>query len=169
VRIGYLRLPTFSGTNSAVNEVRNEVRFFNENTDVLVLDITRNPGGTCFYDQMARLFMDRAFLSLGDQIKPTWAFLEAWRNELAAARRLGASQEEINAILEQLIWLEEAYAKGESSRAFPACGYSFLEEPDAASYRKPLVVLIDEMSISAADFFAATLMRSPTSAKLSDR
>ena len=47
VRIGLLRIPNEAppSTSVALQQLNQEIAFFNANTDVLVVDITRNTGG----------------------------------------------------------------------------------------------------------------------------
>jgi hypothetical protein len=53
--LGFLRIPTFSpsSTTAAVKELKTEIDYFQENTDGLVIDVTRNPGGGCYMIDVA--------------------------------------------------------------------------------------------------------------------
>ena len=56
--IGYLRIPSFAPANpaQALTEITTEIAFFQQNTQGLVIDVMRNPGGGCFMlDLAARL------------------------------------------------------------------------------------------------------------------
>jgi PDZ domain/Peptidase family S41 len=66
--IGFLRIPSFAPSNTAatVLELRNEIDYMQKNTDALVVDVTRNPGGGCYMidvccgaDSVSVLFLRR--------------------------------------------------------------------------------------------------------------
>lgn len=158
LRIGYLRIPSFLGGAASVREVRNEIIFLNANTDGLVVDVMRNPGGSCVFQDLAESFFTGSYLTTGDQYRPNLQIINAWRQEIALAELFEDPPDDIATLRTQLRQLEDAYLLGQPlTAAFPACGLSFQRDGIAQAYTKPLVVLIDEFSISAADYFAATL------------
>lgn len=158
LKIGYLRIPSFSAGAAQTRLLNREILHFNDNTDGLVVDVTRNPGGSCIYEEFASVFMPDKFRTLGQRFRPSLLLLNGFRQSLIFAELFGDSQEEIDELKRQTALIEQAYVKGESlTEAVPDCSNSFDVTPPEFSYKKPLVVLIDEFSISAADFFSALL------------
>jgi len=152
-KIGFLRVPSFSYGSTSARTIAAEIAFYQENADGLVIDIMRNPGGSCQFDDLAELVIPGKWMSTGDRYRPTLSLISSWRSYLGFT-----SGDERASLQEQLTALESAYAKGDLlAPVFPVCGYSFERESPATAFSKPLVVLIDEFSISAADFFAVTL------------
>src|SRR5262249_24899278 len=73
VRIGLIRIPTMSPPNSAVvlRQLDQEIGYFNANTDALIVDVTRNPGGVIsFVESIAQRFIPAPFRTLGFEIRP---------------------------------------------------------------------------------------------------
>lgn len=170
-RIGLIRIPHFGPANSlaAVRELEGEVAFFKANTDGLILDITRNTGGGCVgIDYMQRL-VGREFYTFGEHLRPTLSLISSFTNALRAAQVQRADQWVIavfEARLNEL--LESAKENRSMTGVLPACpalvtnSYpipSLYEQParnadgSVAAYDKPLIVLVDELSISFGDIF----------------
>lgn len=170
-RIGLLRIPHFGPANTlaAVRELEGEVAFFKANTDGLILDITRNTGGGCVgIDYMQRL-VNRDFYTFGEHLRPTLSLISSFTAALRAARAQRADQWVI-AIFEARLneLLESAKENRSMTGVLPACPAlttnpypipSLFEQParsadgSVAAYDKPLIVLVDELSISFGDIF----------------
>jgi len=156
-KIGFLRVQNFSFGTTTLRTIRSEIAYFQENADGLVLDITRNPGGSCQFEELAKSVIPGKWQSTGDRFRPTLELIGYWRSELSYAGLLGYTAEQVAALQGQLTMLEETYGKGELlAPAFPACEYAFEKESPETAFSKPAILLIDELSISAADFFAVT-------------
>ena len=167
MRIGYLRLPNFAPPNlaNAISELRTEVAFFEQNTDGLVVDVMRNTGGGCYMLDAASYLIPHPFFFFGEEIRVTLGRINGIQAALEAALRAGAPQSIIDIYTEILRQLEEAY-RGNRARTepVPACSLqTHNNEPakdgqgNLAAYTKPLIVLVDEFTISAGDIFAAML------------
>jgi Peptidase family S41 len=163
-RIGFLRFPTFSPPASALAELRAEIAFFNENTDALVVDVMRNPGGGCYMLTAASYLIPYPFFFFGEEIRVTLDRINSMNAALEAARRAGQT-----ALVDiYTAWLEElqrAYREnGALTNPLPACSNQMHgNEPatdaqgNVLAYTKPLIVLVDDFTISAGDIFAAML------------
>ncbi|MEZ5353135.1 MAG: S41 family peptidase [Bryobacteraceae bacterium] len=165
LRIGYIRFGSFDGSTEALTQFITEVQFFEANTDGLVIDDTRNPGGdACYTEALLRLLMPAPFRTLGFQIRPTASLLTGLSRSLTSARANGAEQFQIDQLEALYTDISKAYQEDRGlTGPLPLCGLSLDAQPvrDRAgaliSYDKPILVLTDELSASAADAFAAVM------------
>lgn len=174
VRIGYLRIPNFSPPNyaNALNELAAEIAFLKQNTDGLVVDVMRNTGGGCYMLDAAAFLIPKPFFFFGEEIRVTLDRINSLQSalDLAIARR--ADEWIIAYYRTVLSEMRAAYAANRGmTSTLPAC--SGLTQPygiplfdnvpaqdrngNVLAYDKPLIVLIDEFSTSAADIFAAMM------------
>ncbi|MBM3783417.1 MAG: hypothetical protein FJW30_03605 [Acidobacteria bacterium] len=169
-RVGLLRIPNFAPGSGflALRELDAEIAFFKANTDGLIVDISRNTGGGCIGIDYAQRLMTQPFYAFTEHLRPTLQLIAQVSNSLRLARAQRAEQWVIN-IYESFLTELQASAKenramtgpiavcGTSSESFPAPGSMFepLRGPDGtlAAYDKPLIVLVDELSISFGDIF----------------
>lgn len=165
-RIGFLRIPDFAPPSAAVavRELAGEVAFFNQNTDGLVIDVSRNPGGGCYLLSAAQYLIPERFWFFGEELRPTWELVAGYQATLELAQRLRVEQWLIDTIRFQLGQVKMAYEENRGvTGPIPSCSFTFDNEParDAAgrvvAYSKPLIVLIDEFSTSAGDIFPAMI------------
>ena len=165
-RIGYLRFPTFEPTNetAALRELAGEIAFFRLNTDGLVVDVQRNPGGTCYVLSAAAYLIPQRFWFFGEEYRPTLDLVGFYRDVLDLAKRLRVEQWLIDTIEFQLGMVKTAYEENRGvTGPIPGCSFTFENDPakDQAgrtiAYEKPLIVLTDEFSSSAADVFPAMI------------
>ncbi len=162
VRIGLLRIPTISPPNTALalQQLDQEIAFFNANTDVLVVDITRNPGGILTTaEAFAQRLIPTPFQTIGFEIRATASWVTAFANRLTSALNSGAPPEVIQNFRDIFNEVLSAYNEERGRTApIPFNAMGSLELPPApVAYAKPLVVLVDEFSISSADMLAAIL------------
>ncbi|MDX1982753.1 MAG: S41 family peptidase [Bryobacteraceae bacterium] len=174
VRIGYIRFPNFAPQSytGALAELAEEVAFFKQNTDALVVDVMRNTGGGCYMLDAAAYLIPRPFSFFGEEIRVTADRI----NAVETSRRLAVAQRAPEWIIRYYeIVLEEmqrAYRENRGlTQSLPACtGLTqgllppgFENNPavdrdgNIAAYDKPLIVLVDEFSTSAGDIFPAML------------
>jgi hypothetical protein len=167
VRIGYLRIPSFAPASefSATAELQAEIAYLEQNTDGLVVDVMRNTGGGCYMLTAASYLIPRPFFFFGEEVRVTIARINSIQAALEAAERAAAPPFIITIYRDMLRELQTAYNDGRQRTApLPACTLQLHgNEPahDAQgrilAYTKPLIVLIDEFSISAGDIFPAML------------
>ena len=93
VRIGFIRIPSMAPPNAtlALQQLDQEIAFFNANTDVLVVDVMRNPGGSVdVTEAFAQRLFPSAFRSVGFEIRATAIWVEAIVNAVESAQAAGA-------------------------------------------------------------------------------
>lgn len=164
-RIGYLRVPSFTTSATSLLELAQEIAYFQQNTDGLVVDVMRNPGGDCYMLTLASyLIPTSGFYFFGEQLRPYLALINSLKNSLDTARARGSDQWIIDLYSSYLNQLQQAYAENRGMTGpIPACSLTFENEPardasgNLAAYTKPLIILTDEFSISAADIFPAMM------------
>ena len=161
LRIGYIRIGNFSPPSTAegLRQFETEMVWFQENTDGLIVDIIRNYGGNaCYSDAIQRLLIPYEFRALGRELRVTmrWVNLYSQLVEIAKAQRAAA---DVIARLEALLAeIQRGYSENRSrSGPLPICSDSLQLQPHPRAYKKPVMVLIDEFSASAAEGFAASM------------
>ena len=160
VRIGLLRIPNEAPPSTAValQQLNQEIAFFNSNTDVLVVDITRNTGGNLTTaEAFAQRLIPNTFRTVGFEFRATALEVFLFAQRLTLARNSGAPPEIIQNLQNNFNEVLRAYNE-ERGRTDPlpinALG-SFELPPAAVAYTKPLLVLVDELTTSSADMLAA--------------
>ncbi len=176
-RLGYIRIPTFDQplyepVLRAVREFDAEIRFLQENTDGLILDVTRNPGGWCSADYVARL-TPQPFLTYQSQFLPSISELNVWRGVREEAAASGAPDWVLRTydfLVDSLLGASQGVRA--LTGPLPECDQfavpgivapTELQYPATDSlgrtvaYTKPVVVLVDDLSFSQAEHFAAML------------
>jgi hypothetical protein len=163
VRIGFLRIPTMSPPSVALvlQHLDQEIAFFNDNTDVLVIDVMRNPGGVVsFVESISQRFMPGSFQTIGFEIRATAAWLFSFAAQLTNARLNPSTPPAVLANLEaNFNEVLRAYNedRGRSAPVSLNATGSLTLEPAAVTYTKPLMVLTDEFSASGGDMFPAII------------
>lgn len=163
VRIGLLRIPSMSPPSTALvlQHLDQEIAFFNANTDALVIDVMRNPGGLIsFVEAIAQRFMSAPFRIIGFEIRATAAWLFSFASQLNIARQTRPPGDPILVNLEnnfnEVLRAYNEY-RGRSAPVSLNSTGSLTLNPSAVSYRKPLIVLTDEFSASGGDMFPAII------------
>ena len=164
-KIGYLRVPSFSPPSTAIRELDTEIDYLQKNTDGLVLDVMQNPGGGCYMADLAARFMPGKFYFFGEQVRPTMDRILSAQSALDTAKALRAEQWVIDTYQFLLGMLQDAYKNNRGlTGAYPACNQtgsnvppSLDQWPAATVYSKPIIILVDAFSISAADIFPAMM------------
>jgi len=161
VRIGFIRIPSMNPPNAALalQQLDAEIAFFNASTDVLVVDIMRNPGGTVDVTEgFAQRLFPNAFRSIGFEIRATAAWVDAIVRAVGAAQAAGAPADVVQNLREIMNDIIEAYNENRG-RTVPVSltTGSLILPPAANAYLKPVLLLVDEMTASGGDFFAAII------------
>jgi hypothetical protein len=164
-RIGFLRIPSYSPANSAVAVAafQAEMAYFQANTDGLVIDTMRNPGGFLSYvNQLLSLVMPDQWRAMGFEVRATSEWVITFSRALEQAKALGAPQSLIDLYEQIKRAIVDANARFRGRTEPLSLDGLALERPPARNaqgnllaYTKPLIVLIDELSASAAEIFAA--------------
>lgn len=163
-RIGYLRFPNFSppNTNAAINELAEEVAFFQANADGVIIDITRNTGGGCYGEIAAQFLIPYRFRTVADEIRPNRIMIT--QLEAALANPIGLEAWEIALLRRMYNDLTTAFAENRGRTGpIPACNLDLDIDPirftDGTLFAltKPMLVLVDELTISFGDSMAQML------------
>ena len=166
-KIGFIRVPSYEPANrdAALTAFAKEIAYFQENTDGLVLDEMRNPGGIIPYaNAIISYLMPTQWDSIPFEVRATSDWVARFSSSVFQAKTLGAPRE-IVALLQKL--LDETQAANREMRGrtvpLPLDGITIERDPaidakgNVVAYSKPLIVLIDDMSASMADAFPATI------------
>ena len=161
--IGFLRIPTMSPPSLAIAlaQLDRAVALFNATTDGLIVDVTRNPGGTVsFVEGAAQRLIPTPFQTLGFEIRATGAWLFSFASQLSAARANPSTPPAVLANLEaNFNAVLDAY-NANRGRSIPvalnATG-SLTLQPVSTPYTKPLMMLTDEFSASGGDALPAII------------
>lgn len=166
-RIGFIRVGTFdfasfSVVSIALRQFQTEIAFMQANTDVLIVDITRNGGGFgCYAEAMLTYLMPRNFQTYGNEYRPTLYDVFIWRSIYRDAIEFGNDTEK-KLFAGLLKDIEAAYGENRGrTGTMPICqnGFDVAPARDRAgillAYTKPVLLLADEFTASASEIFAA--------------
>ncbi|MFB3825219.1 MAG: S41 family peptidase [Bryobacteraceae bacterium] len=166
-KIGLLRVRSFSPSNqaAAIAELDDEIPYMQQNTDGLVVDVMRNPGGGCYMLDVAARLIPQPFWFFGEEHRVTLDRVNTLQAALDSAIRLRAEQWIIDTYAAILDQMKQAYQENRGRTGpIPACTQwgsadapSFLNLPAKVVYTKPVIFLIDDFSISAADIFPSMM------------
>jgi hypothetical protein len=162
MRIGLIRIPSMSPPNTALalQQLDQEIAYFNENTDALIVDVMRNPGGlVSFVEAIAQRFIPAPFRTLGFEIRATASWLFSFAAQLTSAIAVNAPEEIIGNLRRNYEEVERAYneRRGRSAPVSLNATGSLTLAPSPNAYSKPLMVLTDEFTASGGDMFAAIM------------
>jgi hypothetical protein len=165
--IGFIRIPSYSPTSTAaaLTAFQNEIAFFQANTEGLVVDEMRNPGGSVSYlNAIVSYLMPSKWRSIAFELRASSEWVVAFSSSLVSATAQGAPQNILDLL--QAIKDEIVAANGAMrgrTKPIPLDDVTIDRDPatdakgNMIAYTKPLIVLVDEMSASGGDAFAATI------------
>jgi hypothetical protein len=169
-RIGMIRVGTFLPAGSLtfpLQQFGQEIGYMKANTDVLVVDVTRNAGGyACYAEVLAQYLIPKPFTTTGVEIRPNLELVREWETYYFDALDFGEDWEV--AVYGSLLKdIRTAYAENRGrTGTIPLCSAGLELDPlrdrtgGLLAYDKPILLLTDEFSTSAADSFAAVLQDS---------
>jgi hypothetical protein len=165
LRIGYIRIPSFSAPSAALalQQFETEMRFFEANTDGLIIDAMRNPGGSvAFVEGIAQRLHTRPFRTLGFEVRATAGWVFSLQASLNAARAAGAEQWVVNLLEANLAQVRQANreVRGRTGPISLNATGSLDLQPSPSAYSKPIVYLTDAFSASGGDMLPAILQDS---------
>lgn len=153
-RIGYLRIPDFLFADTAALDT--EIHFFQNNTDVLVVDVMRNPGGdVCAAEETLARLTPSPFQGAAAELRPDWTQFIGVKEALSGAQNDGADADTIAQLELYQAAFAQAFPETANTTALPLCASTLVRQPASAPYTKPVLLLTDEMSASSADIFSA--------------
>ena len=165
--IGFIRIPSYApvSTAAALAAFQTEIAFFQANTEGLVVDEMRNPGGSVGYlNAIVSYLMP---FQVAQHPLRTASHLRVGESHLKFAgvgNRAGSASKDLDLL--QMI-KDEIVAANSAMRGrtkpIPLDDVTIDRDPamdakgNMIAYTKPLIVLVDEMSASGGDAFAATI------------
>lgn len=168
VRIGLLRIPImfegFTG-NAILNQLVTELNFMQRNTDGLIVDLIRNPGGdVCFTQDLVSLLMPESFQMPGFEIRATREWINRFETLIFSLEANGAAKWVTDILKAMLGDIRGAYSENRGRTGpLPVCDISLTVEPardtrgNNLAYTKPIMVMVDDLSASAAELLAAVV------------
>jgi len=162
LRLGFIRIPNMSpslGTSAALQQFDREIAWMEENTDGLVIDVMRNPGGSVLYvENLCQRLIPYSFRSIGFELRATAGDVASFGATLDSARRANLPDHIIAGYEARYNDVLMAYRENRGRTGPISLTQPWLwMEPARTVYTKPIVVLIDEFSASGGDAFPATL------------
>ncbi len=162
VRIGFIRIPSMSpsiGTSAALSQFEREIQWFQANTDGLVVDVMRNPGGSVLYvEQLCQRLIPYSFRAIGFELRATASDVASFGATLVAAQAAHLPESVIAGYQARYNDVLAAFKENRGRTGPISLTQSSLDlQPATTVYTKPIVVLTDEFSASGADAFPATL------------
>ncbi len=168
-RIGYIRIPDFAPDSQAfaAQQFVAEMAYFETNTDALVIDLMRNPGGSVTYTNFLFSAIQPSWHRItGFEIRASSFWVYNFSQLLAESQDSGDPPWVVKTWQEALNAVKAANAenRGRTGPLPLDSGPDFdatLDRPGLqvrganAAYTKPIVVLVDEMTASGGDAFAA--------------
>src|SRR5262249_32365021 len=97
--IGFIRIPSFAPSSPATPPAtfRNEIAFFKQNTDGLIIDDMRNPGGSVSYlNSILAQVMPQTWRSIAFEVRATSNWVVSISSGLEQAKASGAPQSTID-------------------------------------------------------------------------
>jgi hypothetical protein len=165
-RIGFIRIPNYNTLAASVlQEFETEIAWLETNTEGLVVDNMRNPGGLlCFGENLVARLTPYQFRATTYELRATWSLVNNFYSALNSARLFNADKWMID--LYEVIFNNTLQAYQENrgrTGPTPLCSPSIDRLPATdqsgrmIAYTKPLIMLIDEFSISTADSVPAMI------------
>lgn len=173
--VGFIRIPSFSPLSqaTALRQFQTETTFFQQNTSGLVIDLMSNGGGNiCYANALVRFLDPQPFESLPVRLRATELWLMRLEGTLNARQSSGNPQSDIDLINGMIAELKRALAEDRGltqplpiyapvGSCGPGSGLLYQPARDTAgnnvAFTKPILVLTDNFTISAAEMFTATL------------
>lgn len=171
LRIGFIRLGSmfdpgnFFLSTQALSQLVGEIAFMERSTAGLIIDIMRNPGGdVCFAQDAASLLMRAPFQMPGAEIRATREWISRYEGLIESLEASGAEGWITDILKAMLGDIRGAYRENRGRTGpLPLCDLALEAEPardrqgNLIGYSKPVMVLVDEFTASAAEIFASAI------------
>jgi hypothetical protein len=166
--VGFIRIPTMSpaSTTTALQQFAAEIAYFNANTDAIVIDVMRNGGGSlCYIEQISQYLFTQPFRGSAYQMRATQFWVQVFSGFLNSAKATKAEQWVIDLYTVYLAEVKMALSENRGmTGSVPICTPNFEDINPAKdnagkvlAYTKPILLLVDEFSLSAAEAFSMFL------------
>lgn len=175
-RYGYIRIPHFDASTYEFEQFKELVQRLEEESEALIIDQINNPGGSVFYMYaLLSTLTDKPLTVPNHRIALTQkeiAFglsalsdFESASSEEDAIDLLGDSldglpitMDTVNKISDYFHFLQSQWNLGITfTSPFPLYGFYEIHPDYEVRYTKPIMVLINQMDFSCADFFPSIL------------
>ncbi len=167
-RIGYLRIPDFQPTDFSflslpLRQWATEIAFLKANTDGLVVDVMRNPGGYgCYGADLMGYLTTKRYFTFGNEIRSTLDWVRAFYDSAQLTVDDGLEPWEVSTLGNAYKDVLTAFGENRGRTGPVAiCGASLEADPvvdrlfQPIGYDKPIILLVDEFTTSAGDIFAS--------------
>ena len=165
---GFIRIPSFSPSSisAALAQFQAEIIFFQQNTSGLVIDLMNNGGGNlCYANNLVQFFSPAGFSPIPFRFRATEFWATAFESALINAQLSGASQLTQDTLGDFLDAVQAALGINRGmtdpipyiSPAFCSLSGGKVYPPANVQYTRPMVVLTNGFTLSAAETFPATL------------
>lgn len=147
-----------SSVAAALQQLDQEIAFMNANTDALVVDVMRNTGGFISYtESIAQRLIPRRFQTLGFEIRSTADWVARFDQVVIAAEQTGAPPTVIDNVRANLNRVIAAFNENRGRTTPISLNQTgdLSLDPVPFAYAKPIVLLTDEFTASAAEMLAA--------------
>jgi len=165
-RIGFIRIPSYapSNLNNALSQFATEIAFMQANTDGLIIDEMRNPGGSVSYvNVLLQYLMPKGFRAIGFELRATSNWVASISSSVESAKAQGAPQYIINLLLAIYDAIHQANSENRGRTGpIPLDDITLDRDPvtdskgNVLAYTRPIMLMVDELSASGADMFPAT-------------
>ncbi len=167
-RIGVLRIPAYQ-EKSSVETFTRAVYTLEQNTDVLVIDQTNNPGGSVTnMADIVSLFANKSFKDINFELRPSLNWLRTFQSvnqELSDILAQNSADATANALKPRFEFLEAEIYHSLQTRRFLSRrvslnltgSFGMIQPASAVHYSKPILLLINEFDFSAGDAFPAIM------------
>lgn len=174
--IGYIRIPTFLGSDEEAEEFGEIINIFEDNTDALVIDQLDNPGGYLFYlyaivsmltDKPIQTLKEKIvitqkevmeaidFLVLFDEIKTDSDAKIAYGNSLDG---MDVNKALLDSFRSYFAYVVSQWESGNTGML--PCYFFGIDQilpSERYRYTKPILILTNELDFSCADLFPALM------------
>lgn len=172
--IGFIRIPSFepNSEGNALAQFQSEMVFFQQNTSGLVIDLMANGGGSiCYANELVQGVSPKPFKTIGFKLRATEEWVLDYEGLLLDQEFGGAPESDIDLVAGYLTEIEQALAQkrgltppipiGNPVSCFGTGGELYPPATDESgnniAYTKPILLLTDNFTLSAAELFSATM------------
>lgn len=174
-KVGYVRIPSYSkGTKEKVEKFGQLMNILQENTEALVIDQVNNPGGMVLYQYLLlSTLTDKPFHTPKHRINITQEDVLQAHIEFNLLDKIKSDKEASNLFPEEAFFntyeyclflkefkrfiIEEWNAGRSFTKPTYLDGVDFINPHSKYCYKKPILILINELDFSGGDFVPAIL------------
>ncbi len=166
-KVGYIRIPTMEPTSetAALKQFVAEITYFQANTDGLVIDVMANGGGDgCYSQTLVQYLTTKTTRALAAEIRATLNWQLSFDEDIYSAQLGGAPNYYVQLLQAYENDIKTALTQNRArTGSEPMCGVSFDLPPamdskgNLLSYTKPILLLTDNFTLSAAELFTMML------------